>query len=467
MATGGTSFVRFRYDVVLRKRAAGDAVGAAEAIPWLEWETEWTTSSVRRLLETGRDVLPIRGVPDARVIADVNAARLLASAEGTSSVADLGAEVERLPPGVHPEVLRELAEELGYAVRMYRGSGGADYDVVFHSPTAVPPLPRVYGLSSRSRRWSEYANDPLRAPRPAGLAPTLRRYLEERLPEHMVPSAFVVLERLPLTPNGKVDRGGLPAPEPGTGHGAAYVAPRTPMEEILCGIWADVLGLERVGVHENFFELGGHSLLATRVISRVRQVLGVEVPPRALFSHPDVRGLAEEVERLRREGTTRVVVPLGRVSRDEALALSFAQQRLWFLDRYEPGSALYNVPVALRLRGVLEVGVLERSVGEIVRRHESLRTVFRAGAAGGPVQVILPMAQRYVPGVVELAALPAGDRKRRCGSGCGRTRSGRSTWRRVRCCGRSWCGWARGSTCCCCACTTSPRDGWSTGRALP
>ncbi|HLL48486.1 MAG TPA: amino acid adenylation domain-containing protein, partial [Longimicrobiaceae bacterium] len=132
----------------------------------------------------------------------------------------------------------------------------------------------------------------------AGLeAAGVRERLRERLPEHMVPSALVVLDALPLSPNGKLDRAALPAPEWGAGE-AGYVAPRTPVEEIVCGIWAEVLGLERVGIQENFFDLGGHSLLATRVVSRLRQALGVEVPLRALFSHPTAERLAAEAERL-------------------------------------------------------------------------------------------------------------------------------------------------------------------------
>ncbi|MCA1614465.1 MAG: amino acid adenylation domain-containing protein, partial [Acidobacteria bacterium] len=185
----------------------------------------------------------------------------------------------------------------------------------------------------------------------------LREHLRASLPEYMVPSAFVVLDTLPLTPNGKVDRRALPEP----GHSAAasaesYEPPRTPVEEVLCGIWAEVLGVERVGVEDDFFELGGHSLLATQVVSRLREALRVEVPLRALFESPRVSRLAPRVEELARAGMPGTTPPpLTRsVGAGEAAPLSFAQQRLWFLDQLEPHSAAYNIPAAVRLRGRLD-----------------------------------------------------------------------------------------------------------------
>ncbi|HLL45088.1 MAG TPA: condensation domain-containing protein, partial [Longimicrobiaceae bacterium] len=211
----------------------------------------------------------------------------------------------------------------------------------------------------------------------------------------------VMLERLPLTPNGKLDRKALPAPEYAA-EADQYVAPRTPAEEVLAGIWAEVLRLERVGVTENFFELGGHSLLATRVVSRIREVFGVELPLRALFERPTVAELAGRVEEMRRAGAPALpaVVPRERTG---ALPLSFAQERLWFMDRMEPGSAVYNLPVARRLGGALDEAALERALGEIVRRHEALRTVF-AEVDGTPVQVIAPFGGFVVP-VEDLSGL--------------------------------------------------------------
>ncbi|HYH80907.1 MAG TPA: amino acid adenylation domain-containing protein, partial [Longimicrobium sp.] len=238
-------------------------------------------------------------------------------------------------------------------------------------------------------------------------ADELRAHLRRRLPEHMVPGAFVTLDRLPLTPSGKLDRRALPAPDLASAE-ERYVAPRTPVEEVLAGIWAEVLRLERVGVEENFFELGGHSLLATRVVSRVRAVFSVELPLRALFEGPTVAELAVRVEEMRRAGlpVLPAVVPAERTG---ALPLSFAQERLWFIDRLEPESAVYNVPVAWRLGGALDEAALERSLGEIVRRHESLRTIFRE-ADGSPVQVIAPFGGFALP-VEDLSDLGEADRE--------------------------------------------------------
>jgi amino acid adenylation domain-containing protein/non-ribosomal peptide synthase protein (TIGR01720 family) len=236
----------------------------------------------------------------------------------------------------------------------------------------------------------------------------LRRAVGARLPDYMVPAAFVVLESFPLTPNGKVDRKALPAPER-QGSAETSLAPRTPVEEVLCGIWAEVLGLDQVGVGDHFFELGGHSLLATQVLSRLRGAFGIEMPLHELFAAPRLTDLAARVEEVRRAGTMAPAPPLLPVPREGALPLSFAQQRLWFIDQLEAGSAQYNMPVALRVEGPLDAGVLALTLGEIVRRHEALRTVF-AEAAGSPFQVIRP-AGPFSLAVVDLSGLPESARE--------------------------------------------------------
>ncbi len=222
---------------------------------------------------------------------------------------------------------------------------------------------------------------------PAPTAAELREWLRERLPEYMVPGGLTVLDAFPLTPNGKVDRRALARMEAPAGDGEAHVAPRGATEEVLAGIFAEVLGVERVGAGDGFFERGGHSLLATRVVSRVRTALGVELPLRAVFEAPTVAGLAARADALLREISGAQAPPLVPVPRDRPLPLSFAQQRLWFVDRLQPGSPAYNMPYRFRLRGALDVRALERSLAEIVRRHESLRTRF-ATAGEEPVQVV-------------------------------------------------------------------------------
>jgi amino acid adenylation domain-containing protein len=232
-------------------------------------------------------------------------------------------------------------------------------------------------------------------------AAELRVYLRERLPEYMVPSAFVTLEAFPITPNGKVDRKALP--EPDLAPTAAYVAPRTPVEELVCGLFSQVLGVERVGVEDNFFELGGHSLLATQLVSRVREAFGVELPLRELFEEPAPSALARAVEAALAGGDTAAMEPITPAARGGELELSFAQQRLWFLDQLEPGSMAYNLPAAVRLSGALDVEALSRALDEVVRRHEALRTSFPS-VGGQPVQVVAPPAPVGLP-VVDLSTL--------------------------------------------------------------
>ena len=243
-------------------------------------------------------------------------------------------------------------------------------------------------------------------------APTggeLREWLRERLPEHLVPAVVAVPASLPLNPNGKVDRDALP-PVEALASVDAYVAPRTPVEEILAGIWGEVLGVERVGVEDDFFELGGHSLLVMQVVARVRGALRVELPLRTVFEAPTPAAAARIVEALLSGGGAEPLPPVTPVTRAGPLPLSFAQQRLWLVDRLEPGGSAYNVPVALWLRGALEVPALRRSLREAARRHEVLRTRFLE-INGRAVQVIEPRAHVPLP-VVDLAALPRERRER-------------------------------------------------------
>ena len=224
----------------------------------------------------------------------------------------------------------------------------------------------------------------------------LRDFLRESLPDHMIPAGLVILDSLPLTSNGRVDRRALPDPTADRPEEqGVYVAPQTAVEEIVEGIWCAVLGVPRAGSNDNFFDLGGHSLLGTQVVSRVREQFHVELPLRAIFESPTLSALARRIEDLRRTGGEAGPPRIEPVPHVGALEVSFAQQRLWFLDQLEPGQATYNIPLALRFEGPLDTGALEVALHEIVRRHEALRTTFTS-VDGKPYQLV------HEPGPSEL-----------------------------------------------------------------
>ncbi|WP_415835401.1 amino acid adenylation domain-containing protein, partial [Corallococcus soli] len=238
----------------------------------------------------------------------------------------------------------------------------------------------------------------------------LRTALLSRLPEYMVPSAFVSLEALPLTPSGKVDKKALPAPHGSAATAAsAYAAPRTDTEVRLAAIWREVLHVEQVGLFDEFMSLGGHSLLATQVVSRIRAAFGVELPLRILFEATTLEALARAIESASRTTQASALPPLRAASREQPLPLSFAQQRLWFLEELEPGNPLYNISAAVRLRGVLDLSALERTFAELVRRHESLRTTLHS-EHGQATQLIHPDASVTLARV-DLASLPSDERE--------------------------------------------------------
>ncbi len=238
----------------------------------------------------------------------------------------------------------------------------------------------------------------------------LHDFAAKKLPDFMVPSFFIELAAFPLTPNGKIDRKALPAPTLDREKmGVEFIAPRTAAEEIMVKIWREILRVEKIGVRDNFFQLGGHSLLATQVVSRIRDEFKIELPVRTIFESPLLAQLAEIVES--KISSKSAIPTLEPMMRGRMMPLSFAQQRLWFLDQYEPDTAVYNIYHALRLIGRLGVGVLESTFNEIIRRHEPLRTVFSA-EAGKPFQVVSPAGVFVMP-VVDLSGLPAADRENR------------------------------------------------------
>jgi amino acid adenylation domain-containing protein/FkbM family methyltransferase len=310
------------------------------------------------------------------------------------------------------QVVIEAHDRDGRAAAVARRLQAHGFLPVVRREAPLPGAGMVHVHAARSRREAGARPAARRPPRPAA-SPTapapwdggLRGFLAARLPDYMVPPVIVELATLPRTPGGKLDRAALPAPPAPRPAGAPPpAAPRGPGEEILAAIFAEVLGVERIGIDDDFFALGGHSLSATRVTTRARQALGAELRLRDLFDNPTVRRFAAAAMAKRQAAAGAAAPPLVRVPRDRPLPLSFAQQRLWFLQQLEPENPAYNLPGALLLSGPLDPRALAGAVSAIVRRHEVLRTSFPS-AAGEPVQLVREQRQSRVP-VADFAALP-------------------------------------------------------------
>jgi amino acid adenylation domain-containing protein len=386
---------RFRYDVVIQL----DAVQPRAEVAWNDAPAALTVDAILTTLAgSSAKAVGFTRVLNARV------------EPFTQVVAQLGDTMRRgmlepaLERGIDPEDLWAIEQTTGWRVSVSWANGYRDgaYDVAFVRRDGPSPDFPADGVVPKT-----FANDPLRSSAQLALPALLRAELSDALPAYMVPSAFVLLDVIPKTPNGKVDRAQLPAPE-AHDRSKGYVAPRTPTEEALSTIFAEVLRLERVGVHENFFDLGGHSLLATQMVSRVRNALGVELPLRTVFEAPTVAELAARVS----AGGEALAPPLEARARikDEILPLSYAQERIWFLEQLAGPSAAYNLPGAIRLQGALDIDALRQSLAEVMRRHESLRTTFEnvGGAPRAAVHdsISMPMA------TFNLEATPADLRER-------------------------------------------------------
>ncbi|HHE54555.1 MAG TPA: amino acid adenylation domain-containing protein, partial [Caldithrix abyssi] len=237
----------------------------------------------------------------------------------------------------------------------------------------------------------------------------IKSYCAQFLPDYMVPQAVVFLTEFPLTPNGKIDRRALPAPDYQALQEEKYVAPRTSEEELLAQIFAEILNLDRMSVTESFFNLGGHSLLATQLASRIRDAFNVEIPLISIFENPTVARLVTVIEEQRLKQKGPQLPPFKRIPRDQDLPLSFAQQRLWFLDQLAPDNATYNIPTALKINGVFNLHVFEKTLNFLVERHETLRTTF-TNKNGTPLQIIKEHLELKPP-LIDLSHLPEKERE--------------------------------------------------------
>ena len=402
---------QFRYDVVLH--LDGGEGETAPVADWRDWvRDDLDLAALRRSLESGCDELAIRGVPNRRTLEPAKMADLL-RAGSSSSKADLlravDSEVAR-SEAVDPQDLWDLGTELSYdadlSLRAARNDGS--FDVVFRRRRGEYRMPLFAQSAASTASAASHTNDPLQARLLRDVVPQLRTHAQESLPDYMVPGVFVLLDALPLTPNGKVDRRALPAPDD-TAADLPYTAPRTPLEEQIASIWADVLQLHRVGIHQDFFELGGHSLNVTQVTSRIRGELGLEVGVQTVFEEPTIAGLAE---RLAASADQSDVLPaITPAPRGAPLPLSSAQKRLWFLEQIRPETGAYGVVLALEMSGPLDLAALRRSFEALVERHEILRTRFVI-VAGDPVQVVDP-SMDFELSVIDLRSLPSSDRTRR------------------------------------------------------
>ena len=409
---------RFRYDAILH---IGLSSRLAECA-WLDWnQQQLTCAALREILsETRPDLLGVRGIPDARLWYDVATARLLAAASGAATAGELRSALrnEAGPSPIEPEDIWQMESDLPYRIEVRSSAIASDglFDVLFRrlsseGRVAVDDPVRFPGEDAVPKTLSGCASNPLRQRIAAQLVPKLRLWLGGKLPEYMVPSAIVVLDAIPLSANGKVDKRARPVP----GDPVRVVqsddddAPRNPIEGSLAAIFADVLHVGHVGISDNFFDLGGHSLSATQVVSRARQLFQIEVPLRVLFERPTVAALAEAIDHLQRSREGLLAPPIERAVRGTYPPLSFAQQRLWVLDRLAPNQAHYNLPRAIRLRGALDFVALEKALNALVERHEVLRTNYLTGHEG-PFQSITARQRVELP-LIDLSALPAHDRE--------------------------------------------------------
>ncbi|WP_229926149.1 non-ribosomal peptide synthetase [Streptomyces longispororuber] len=368
---------RHRYEIFVHKDPV-DALDVTDA-PAVDWGRQvGDLSALEELVraEAG-PALRVTGILNARLTEEAGWAAEVGIAEAPAATG----------PAVDPQDLHEWAAERGWSVlTTWSAAAGECFDALVLTDAEAVTRP-VRGAFVPSRRADLYlSSDPAAATQIGVLVGSLRGYLQERLPAHLVPASVVAIASVPLAANGKLDRRALPAPDLSAQAGGR--PPRTLQEELLCDLFAEVLDLERVSVDDNFFDLGGHSLLATKLISRIRATLGAEVELRTFFAHPTVAGIVPHLD-----GSARTQAPLVRVAeRPEHLPLSFAQQRLWFVHQFEGPSATYNMPIVLRLSGDLDVPALETALADLVARHETLRTLFPA-VGGKPEQRILSPEQ--------------------------------------------------------------------------
>ncbi len=360
---------RYRYDVVIRKTPAA-VRSLADAPGWTWTQCAGLSGLPARLAAEHPAVVRVTGIPRTGLIDDVLAEQNLATD-------DVVVETAETP--VTPEELHRVGAATGYDVAVTWGAQPGTLDAVFMTPTGESvALADLYLPVAGDRQRTTYANDPHTNTKISAV----RQQLSARLPDYMIPAHIMVLDELPLTSSGKIDLKALPAPLFAT---TSFRAPRTQTEQLVAEVFAEVLGIDRVGLDDDFFALGGDSLSATRVSVRLQLALGREVPVRYLFDASTVVGLADYLNR-HRGGPA--LPPVEVMERPDPIPLSYAQQRLWFIAQLQGPSPMYNMAVALRLRGRVDAEALGAALADIVGRHETLRTLFTA-VEGIPQQLVV------------------------------------------------------------------------------
>jgi amino acid adenylation domain-containing protein len=379
---------RYRYDVVLHKDAMskeGAPVASRAALPRLYWGKDVMNMASLSLHLQAPSFTGLRlcCVPNCHLADEAAAVRTFGQGQSLDKVLKIlrGSDALTLPP--HPESLHALGASLGLeTIITWSSQHGEEFqqgelDVLFVLPGQRAHTD-IYAGSGELRSLDELTTRPVQQENAGQLIASLRESLSGHLPDFMLPSAFVVLDELPLTPNGKLDRQALPAPDRDAAITPRYEDPQGETEQAIAVIWSGLLGLSPIGRHDHFFELGGHSLLATQVAAKLRASLSVDVPLKALFEHPTLAALAEQVQSHASvtADDTGFDLPLVHEERPSSTPASFTQQRLWVIEQLSRGQPVYTMTYAVRLHGELDIPALRASVSDLVARQEGLRTHF-------------------------------------------------------------------------------------------
>lgn len=380
---------KFRYDVLLRSGVeCGEALQPRKVA--YNSELSGVESIIRRLSEESGELVAIIGVPNARLSYDESAGKLLADHSHdelpAASIRNHANVLARR--GIDPDELKQKAR-LGDNLTLTLSPDPCCFDIIYNPSHAA--------VNTTCAEWSELngdslerVSDPLRLRRNQLLAPTLRQFIAERLPSHMVPHKFAFLANLPLLPNGKLDRLALPEPETRRPQlKKQFLAPRTSLQQRICDVWKDVLQIDHISLDDNFFELGGHSLLATQVMARIRDRVNGSIRLRDIFEFPTIAGLALLLQDSGDSGANPQQFLIPHAEQNGPLPLSYAQQRLWFIEQMNPGNPVYIISHALRVSGSLDLAAFRLAITKVVERQQSLRTRFPS-FQGVPSQAIAP-----------------------------------------------------------------------------